>query len=136
MHICYLSKSTRFSCGVSRSWDVVFVYFEISKYCQIDLRNNSYSDERVQVLLMSGMSNGAFTDICSLRSAEERIVHWNNVLKFAVFKKDHALITIGGPWSAAIDGGDPLIDCSCLVRTAIRYVIIQYTDPFVNWQLC
>ncbi|VAH90098.1 unnamed protein product [Triticum turgidum subsp. durum] len=74
----------------------------------------------VKVLLMSGMSNGAFADICSLRSAEERIAHWNNVLKFAVFKKDHALITIGGPWSAAIDGGDPLIDCSCLVRTAIR----------------
>lgn len=103
---------------------VLFVYFQISKYCQIDLCNNSYSDERVQVLLMSGMSNGAFADICSLRSAEERIAHWNNVLKFAVFKKDHALITIGGPWSAAIDGGDPLIDCSCLVRTAIRYVII------------
>ncbi|XP_048571273.1 protein SHORT ROOT IN SALT MEDIUM 1 isoform X1 [Triticum urartu] len=74
----------------------------------------------VKVLLMSGMSNGAFADICSLRSAEERIAHWNNVLKFAVFKKDHALITIGGPWSAAIDGGDPLIDCSCLVRTAVR----------------
>ena len=103
---------------------VLFVYFQISKYCQIDLCNNSYSDERVQVLLMSGMSNGAFADICSLRSAEERIAHWNNVLKFAVFKKDHALITIGGPWSAAIDGGDPLIDSSCLVRTAIRYVII------------
>ncbi|KAF7049273.1 hypothetical protein CFC21_057840 [Triticum aestivum] len=74
----------------------------------------------VKVLLMSGMSNGAFADICSLRSAEERLAHWNNVLKFAVFKKDHALITIGGPWSAAIDGGDPLIDSSCLVRTAIR----------------
>lgn len=74
----------------------------------------------VKVLLMSGMSNGAFTDICSLRSAEERIAHWNNVLKFAVFKKDHALIAIGGPWSATIDGGDPLIDCSCLMRTAIR----------------
>ncbi|XBH56534.1 hypothetical protein VPH35_078335 [Triticum aestivum] len=74
----------------------------------------------VKVLLMSGMSNGAFADICSLRSAEERLAHWNNVLKFAVFKKDHALTTIGGPWSAAIDGGDPLIDSSCLVRTAIR----------------
>ncbi|XP_044981802.1 protein SHORT ROOT IN SALT MEDIUM 1-like [Hordeum vulgare subsp. vulgare] len=74
----------------------------------------------VKVLLMSGMSNSAFADICSLRSAEERIVHWNNVLKFAVFKKGHALIAIGGPWSAVIDGGDPLTDCSCLVRTAIR----------------
>uniref|UniRef100_A0ACD5X352 Uncharacterized protein n=1 Tax=Avena sativa TaxID=4498 RepID=A0ACD5X352_AVESA len=75
----------------------------------------------VKVLLMSGMSNGAFADICSLRSAEDRIAHWNNVLKFAVFKKDHALVAIGGPWNAAMDGGDPSTDCSCLIQTAIRY---------------
>lgn len=75
----------------------------------------------VKVLLMSGMSNGAFADICSLRSAEDRIAHWNNVLKFAVFKKDHALVSIGGPWNAAMDGGDPSTDCSCLIQTAIRY---------------
>ncbi|CAM0872848.1 unnamed protein product [Alopecurus aequalis] len=75
----------------------------------------------VKVLLMSGMSNGAFADICSLRSAEDRIAHWNNVLKFAVFKKDHALVVIGGPWNAAMDGGDPLTDCSCLIQSAIRY---------------
>ncbi|XP_047090309.1 protein SHORT ROOT IN SALT MEDIUM 1-like [Lolium rigidum] len=74
----------------------------------------------VKVLLMSGMSNGAFADICSLRSAEDRIAHWNNVLKFAVFKKDHALVAIGGPWNAAMDGGDPSTDCSCLIQTAIR----------------
>uniref|UniRef100_A0A453SDM1 DBC1/CARP1 catalytically inactive NUDIX hydrolase domain-containing protein n=3 Tax=Aegilops tauschii subsp. strangulata TaxID=200361 RepID=A0A453SDM1_AEGTS len=72
---------------------------------------------------MSGMSNGAFADITSMRSTEERVVHLNNILKFAVFKKDRSLLAIGGPWNAALDGGDPLADCSCLIRTAIsRYV--------------
>ncbi|XBI11377.1 hypothetical protein VPH35_138454 [Triticum aestivum] len=75
-----------------------------------------------KVLLMSGMSNGAFADITSMRSTEERVVHLNNILKFAVFKKDRSLLAIGGPWNAALDGGDPLADCSCLIRTAIRYV--------------
>ncbi|VAI89760.1 unnamed protein product [Triticum turgidum subsp. durum] len=75
-----------------------------------------------KVLLMSGMSNGAFADITSMRSTDERVVHLNNILKFAVFKKDRSLLAIGGPWNAALDGGDPLVDCSCLIRTAIRYV--------------
>ncbi|GJM98160.1 hypothetical protein PR202_ga15144 [Eleusine coracana subsp. coracana] len=75
-----------------------------------------------KVILMSGMSKGAFADITSLRTTEERVVHMNNILKFAVFKKDRSLFAIGGPWNAAIDGGDPTVDCSCLIRTAIRYV--------------
>ncbi|KAJ1259598.1 hypothetical protein BS78_10G168000 [Paspalum vaginatum] len=75
-----------------------------------------------KVLLMSGMSKGAFADITSLRSTEERVVHLNNMLKFAVFKKDRSLFAFGGPWNAAIDGGDPSVDCSCLIRTAIRCV--------------
>lgn len=74
---------------------------------------------------MSGMSKGAFADMTSLRSTEERIMHLNNILKFAVFKKDRSLFTIGGPWNAAIDGGDPSVDCSCLIRTAIRYAVIK-----------
>ncbi|KAL5225939.1 hypothetical protein ABZP36_012578 [Zizania latifolia] len=75
-----------------------------------------------KVLLMSGMSNSAFADITSLRSTDERIVHLNNILKFAVFKRDRSLFAIGGPWNAAIDGGDPSVDCSCLIQTAIRHV--------------
>ncbi|XP_062229048.1 protein SHORT ROOT IN SALT MEDIUM 1-like isoform X2 [Phragmites australis] len=75
-----------------------------------------------KVILMSGMSKGAFADITSLRSTEERVVHLNNILKFAVFKKDRSLFAIGGPWNAVLDGGDPSVDCSCLIRTAIRYV--------------
>lgn len=75
-----------------------------------------------KVLLMSGMSKGAFADITSLRSTEERVVHLNNILKFAVFKKDRSLFAIGGTWNAEIDGGDPSVDCSCLIRTAIRCV--------------
>ena len=42
-----------------------------------------------------------------------------------VFKKDRSLFAIGGPWNAAIDGGDPSVDCSCLIRTAIRYAVIK-----------
>jgi len=75
-----------------------------------------------KVLLMSGMSKGAFAEITSLRNTEERVFHLNNILKFAVFKKDRSLFAIGGPWNAAIDGGDPSVDCSCLIRTAIRCV--------------
>jgi hypothetical protein len=74
------------------------------------------------VLLMSGMSNSAFADITSLRSTDERVVHLNNILKFAVFKRDRSLFAIGGPWNAAIDGGDPVVDPSCLIQTAIRHV--------------
>jgi hypothetical protein len=74
---------------------------------------------------MSGMSKGAFADITSLRTTEERIVHMNNILKFAVFKKDRSLFAIGGPWNAVIDGGDPSVDCSCLIQTAIRYDLIK-----------
>jgi hypothetical protein len=84
-----------------------------------------YHFDGVQVLLMSGMSKGAFADITSLRTTEERVLHMNNILKFAVFKKDHSLFAIGGPWNAAIDGGDPSLDCSCLIRTAIRYALIK-----------
>jgi hypothetical protein len=29
------------------------------------------------------------------------------------------------PWNAAIDGGDLSVDCSCLIRTAIRYAVIK-----------
>uniref|UniRef100_J3MF26 EF-hand domain-containing protein n=1 Tax=Oryza brachyantha TaxID=4533 RepID=J3MF26_ORYBR len=75
-----------------------------------------------KVLLMSGMSNSAFADITSLRSTDERVVHLNNILKFAVFKRDRSLFAIGGPWNAAIDGGDPVVDSSCLIQTAIRHV--------------
>uniref|UniRef100_A0A0D9WR99 DBC1/CARP1 catalytically inactive NUDIX hydrolase domain-containing protein n=1 Tax=Leersia perrieri TaxID=77586 RepID=A0A0D9WR99_9ORYZ len=75
-----------------------------------------------KVLLMSGMSNSAFADITSLRSTDERVVHLNNILKFAVFKRERSLFAIGGPWNAAIDGGDPSVDCSCLIQTAIRHV--------------
>lgn len=85
----------------------------------------AYIYDHVQVLLMSGMSNGAFADITSMRSTEERVVHLNNILKFAVFKKDRSLLAIGGPWNAALDGGDPLVDCSCLIRTAMRYAFIK-----------
>jgi hypothetical protein len=66
-------------------------------YCYIGL-SYSCSDDGAQVLLMSGMGNRAFANVCSLRSTEDRIDQWNNALPFVVFKKD--------PWNAAY-GGDP-----------------------------
>lgn len=72
---------------------------------------------------MSGISSEALEDICSDKSTEGRIIHFNNVLKFAVLKKDHSFMAIGGPWNAAIDGGNPLIDSSCLIQTASRCVL-------------
>ncbi|TVU07901.1 hypothetical protein EJB05_41277, partial [Eragrostis curvula] len=83
--------------------------------------NNPATIWNAKVLLMSGMSRGAFADITSLKTTEERLVHMNNILKFAVFKKDRSLFAIGGAWDAVIDGGDPSVDCSCLIRTAIRH---------------
>jgi hypothetical protein len=43
-----------------------------------------------------------------------------NIVEFYVLKKDHSLFAIGGPWNAVVDGGDPSLDCSCLIGTAIR----------------
>jgi hypothetical protein len=51
--------------------------------------------------------------------------HEHYILNFSVLKKDHSLFAIGGPWNAAFDGGDPSLDCSCLIRSAIRYVLIK-----------
>jgi hypothetical protein len=69
---------------------------------------------------MSGMSKGVFVDITLLRTIEEWVLHMRNIVKFYVLKKGHSLFAIGGPWNAVVDGGDPSLDCSCLIGTAIR----------------
>ncbi|KAK1267334.1 hypothetical protein QJS04_geneDACA000562 [Acorus gramineus] len=71
---------------------------------------------------MSGISNDALEELCNEKSTEGRIAHFNNLLRFAVIRKDRSFMTIGGPWNVAVDGGDPAVDGSCLIHTALRYV--------------
>ncbi|XP_039136315.1 protein SHORT ROOT IN SALT MEDIUM 1 isoform X1 [Dioscorea cayenensis subsp. rotundata] len=80
-----------------------------------------------KVILMSGVSSGALEGLCSEKTPVDRAIHMKNILKFAVLKKEQSFLAIGGPWSASIDGGDPSVDESSLIRTAIRCVkeIIQ-----------
>ncbi|XP_073010931.1 protein SHORT ROOT IN SALT MEDIUM 1 isoform X1 [Typha latifolia] len=75
-----------------------------------------------KVILLSGASIDALDGLCSEKSTSERIMHFNNILKFAVLRKDRSFMAIGGPWNVAIDGGDPLANDSCLIQTAVRHV--------------
>ena len=69
---------------------------------------------------MSGISNKALEEICSEQSLADRILHFNNLLKFAILRKDHSFTAIGGPWNSALDGGDPSTDDTSLILTAKR----------------
>lgn len=67
---------------------------------------------------MSGLSRRALEDLVS--ESDDRIVHICNILRFCILKKDRAFTAIGGPWDI-VDGGNPSIDDSSLVQTALRY---------------
>lgn len=67
---------------------------------------------------MSGISNNALSELCS--TSDERAIHLSHVLKFAIVRKDRELLAIGGSWNPAIDGGDPLVSDSGLIKAAIR----------------
>ncbi|KAK4741392.1 hypothetical protein SAY87_024980 [Trapa incisa] len=73
-----------------------------------------------KVMLMSGLSRSALEDISSDKSFGDWVPHVCNILRFAVLKKEHSLMSIGGSWDP-IDGEDPSVDASSLVKTAIRY---------------
>ncbi|XP_010666964.2 protein SHORT ROOT IN SALT MEDIUM 1 isoform X3 [Beta vulgaris subsp. vulgaris] len=73
-----------------------------------------------KMILMSGLSRSATEDLSSEKTSDDRIPHICNLLRFAVLKKDRTLMAIGGPWDA-VDGGDPSLDDSSLVRTVLRY---------------
>lgn len=72
-----------------------------------------------QVILMSGISKNAHEELSSEKCCDDRVPHICNILRFGLLKKDNSLMAIGGPWDTA-DGGDPSVDDSALVRTAIR----------------
>lgn len=74
------------------------------------------------MILMSGLSKNALEELSSEKSYGDRIPHICNILRFAVLRKDQSLMAIGGPWNSA-DGGDPSVDDTSLVRTALRFVL-------------
>ncbi|PNY15733.1 cell division cycle and apoptosis regulator protein [Trifolium pratense] len=78
------------------------------------------------VVLMNGLSRGALEELSSDKLLDDRIPHICNFLRFAILKKDHSFMAVGGPWEPA-DGGDPSNDDSSLIRAALRYTkdIIQ-----------
>ncbi|CAL5188797.1 unnamed protein product [Lathyrus oleraceus] len=73
-----------------------------------------------KVILMSGLSRGALEELSSDKIVDDRIPHICNFLRFAILKKDHSFMAVGGPWEPA-DGGDPSNDDNSLIRTALRY---------------
>lgn len=78
-----------------------------------------YFSPLVQIILMSGLSRGALEELSSDKSYDDRLPHICNILRFAILKRDRSFMAIGGPWDSA-DGGDPSIDDSVLVQTALR----------------
>lgn len=80
---------------------------------------------------MSGISSDALNELCLDKSADERIIHFNNILKFAILRKDRAFMAIGGPWNATVDGGDPSVDDSSLIQTAIRWILFTLTSSML-----
>ncbi|KAM6547391.1 hypothetical protein CsatB_019067 [Cannabis sativa] len=71
-------------------------------------------------ILMSGISKNALEELSSEKISDDRIPHIYNILRFAVLKKDHSFMAIGGPWKS-VDGGDPSVDDTSLIHTAQRY---------------
>lgn len=71
------------------------------------------------MILMSGLSQKAVEELSSEKSYDDRIPHICNILRFAILKKDHSFMAIGGQWDT-VDGGDPSVDDSSLVKTVLR----------------
>lgn len=78
-----------------------------------------------QVILMSGVSAEALNELCFGKDNDERPVHVNNILKFAIMKKDHSFLAIGGPSHMTSDG-DMQVDDSSLIQTAIRQATCEF----------
>lgn len=88
-----------------------------------------------QLILMSGLSRNALEELSSEKSFDDRVPHICNILRFAVLKKDHSFMAIGGPWNS-VDGSDPSVDSSSLVQTAIRFVLYAFfLNELVLWNV-
>lgn len=79
---------------------------------------------------MSGINHDALEELCSERNYSEHPPHMTNILKFAVLRKDHSFMAIGGKWQAEVDGGDPYTEDSSLIQTAKRYDVMFSSMTF------
>ena len=82
---------------------------------------------------MSGISKNALEELSSEKISDDRIPHIYNILRFAVLKKDHSLMAIGGPWKS-LDGGDPSVDDTSLIHTAQRLMLHLPFTLVIYWQ--
>jgi len=75
-----------------------------------------------KVMLMSGLTVGAFAKFLSEKTTElDKPFHLHNLLKFVALRKDRsAIMAAGGTWDPEVDGGDPAIDDTALIRAVIR----------------
>lgn len=80
---------------------------------------------------MSGVSRNALEELSSEKISDDRIPHISNMLRFAVLKRDHSFMAIGGPWKSA-DGGDPSVDDTSLIRTVQRYLLTYNSCIFTD----
>ncbi|GFZ10855.1 ATP/GTP-binding protein family [Actinidia rufa] len=71
------------------------------------------------MILMSGLGQNAVEELSLEKSYDDCIPHFCNVMRFAVLKKYHSLMGIGGPWDT-VDEGDPSVDDSSLVLNVLR----------------
>lgn len=84
------------------------------------------------MILMSGLSKNAMEELSSEKIYDNRIPHICNIIRFAVLRKEKSLMAIGGPWNSA-DGGDPSVDDTSLVRTALRFVLsVSFLNRDIN----
>jgi len=83
----------------------------------------------LQVMLMSGLTVGAFAKFLSEKTTElDKPFHLHNLLKFVALRKDRsAIMAAGGTWDPEVDGGDPAIDDTALIRAVIRLIVVDHT---------
>lgn len=80
---------------------------------------------------MSGISVEALQELCFGKDTDEKPVHVNNILKFAVMKKDRSFSAIGGPSHVSLDG-DLQVDDFSLIQTAIRQATYEFVLLFIH----
>ncbi|GBG70117.1 hypothetical protein CBR_g5747 [Chara braunii] len=76
-----------------------------------------------KVMLMSGLDENAQKDLATEKAADEKILHLHKLIGFVTLRKERersAIMSVGGTWDKELDGGDPEVDDSVLIRTAIR----------------
>ncbi|RWR79642.1 cell division cycle and apoptosis regulator protein 1 isoform X2 [Cinnamomum micranthum f. kanehirae] len=85
----------------------------------VELAQSTKTVWNAKVVLMSGISTDALSQLVSEKGSGGKAIHINSILRFALLREGRAFNAIGGSWDAGMDGGDPS-DGESLIRTAIR----------------